>query len=484
MEEAVVKQGWIYLQLQQPFGKRWKKLWAVLYRDSRGSPAHLELRDGPERPRKAEPARRPLRLRDCVRVVPAGTETACPGDTVPILLDTAERRVLLAAPAAEAHEWIRRMCELAFPRSQEEPGVAKEGSLSSPGTEREFSMEENSLYSSRDKACLEQEFEVTVRPTPSSQRCQLRGRCILRAAEESLELRHPRSREPLFRWPYRFLRRFGRDKVSSAQGARPGLAWAPRGPSPALPPQVTFSFEAGRRCESGEGNFEFDTRQGNEIFAAIEAAIELQRGHGAEEPRRGGLADEGLERAGRAQGREEHQGPSGEAKGLKAKAAMPPGAGECSGPLQPSRGADFPQAEPRRSPRPRPGGAELEPEYAVPFDAVAKALLARRFGGLGRPREGFPELPRVPRDAGGGGQPPGRPPAPKAEHIYDEPEGLAALALYDEPEEPPGLGCPYNPQSDDYAVPKRSFLLPGSERLGHCDYDNVALRGARRRNLQ
>ncbi|XP_005530910.1 PREDICTED: docking protein 2 [Pseudopodoces humilis] len=476
MEEAVVKQGWIYLQLQQPFGKRWKKLWAVLYRDSRGSPAHLELRDGPERPRKAEPARRPLRLRDCVRVVPAGTETSCPGDTVPILLDTAERRVLLAAPAAEADEWIRRLCELAFPRSQEEPGVAKEGSLSSPGMEGEFSMEENSLYSSRDKAGLEQEFEVTVRPTPSSQRCQLRGRCILRAAEESLELRHPRSREPLFRWPYRFLRRFGRDKV-------------------------TFSFEAGRRCESGEGNFEFDTRQGNEIFAAIEAAIELQRGRGTEEPRRGGPADEGLDRAapaGRAQGREEHEGPSGEAKGLKAKAAMPPGAGERSGPLQPSRGVDFPHAEPRRSPRLRPDGAEVEPEYAVPFDAVAKAFLARRFGGLDRPQEEVPELPRVPRDAGGGGQPPGRPPAPKAEHIYDEPEGLAALALYDEPEEvkgeawrlqaapeePPGLGCPYNAQSDDYAVPKRSFLLPGSERLGHCDYDNVALRGARRRNLQ
>ncbi|XP_033375373.1 docking protein 2 [Parus major] len=325
-------------------------------------------------------------------------------------------------------------------------------------------------------AGLEQEFEVTVRPTPSSQRCQLRGRCILRAAEESLELRHPRSREPLFRWPYRFLRRFGRDKV-------------------------TFSFEAGRRCESGEGNFEFDTRQGNEIFAAIEAAIELQRGRGAEESRRGGPADEGLDRAapaGRAQGREEHEGPSGEAKGLKAKAAMPPGAGECSGPLQPSRGADFPYTEPRRSPRQRPDGAEVEPEYAVPFDAVAKAFLARRFGGLGRPQEEVPELPRVPRDAGGGGQPPGRPPAPKAEHIYDEPEGLAALALYDEPEEvkgeawrlqaapeePPGLGCPYNAQSDDYAVPKRSFLLPGSERLGHCDYDNVALRGARRRNLQ
>lgn len=42
-------------------------------------------------------------------------------------------------------------------------------------------------------------------------------------------------------------------------------------------PQSTFSFEAGRRCESGEGNFEFDTKQGNLLFQAVEGAINLQR---------------------------------------------------------------------------------------------------------------------------------------------------------------------------------------------------------------
>ncbi len=42
-------------------------------------------------------------------------------------------------------------------------------------------------------------------------------------------------------------------------------------------PQSTFSFEAGRRCDSGEGSFEFDTKQGNFLFQAVEAAINLQR---------------------------------------------------------------------------------------------------------------------------------------------------------------------------------------------------------------
>lgn len=443
MEEAVVKQGAIYLQLQQTFGKKWKKFWAVLYRESSCSTARLELLEGAERPRRPEGGRRLVRLSDCVHVAEAGADAAaCPRDTVPFLLETTDRRLLLAADGAEAAEWIRRLCELAFPqRGREEAGAAKEGS------EGELSMEENSLYSSRGQAGLEQSFEVTVRATPSSQRCRLRGRCILRAGPEALELRQPQSRELLFRWPYRFLRRFGRDKA-------------------------TFSFEAGRRCASGEGNFEFDTRQGNEIFQAIEAAIEVQRG------------------------REE---PPGEGKGPKAKAALPPGAGEPSGP---PRGADCPYAEPRdalrRQEGRRPRGAGAECEYAVPFDAVAKSLLARQFGGLGCPQEGLPQPLSVPRDTGGGPQPPGRPTAPKPEHIYDDPEGLSALSLYDEPEEvkgeawrlqaapeePPGLGCPYDAQRDDYAVPKRPFLLQGKEWLGRCDYDNVALKAAGRRNPQ
>ncbi|NWW27620.1 DOK2 protein, partial [Falcunculus frontatus] len=500
--------------------QKWKKFWGVLYRESSCSSARLELLEGSgpvaaERPRKAESGRRLVRLSDCVHVAEAGIDATCPKDTVPFLLETTERRFLLAADSAEAADWIQRLCELAFPRSRDEPGAVKEGSPGSLGTEGGFSMEENSLYSSRGKAVLGQAFEVTVRVTPSSQRCRLRGRCILRAGEEALELRHPQSQEVLSSWPYRFLRRFGRDKVSGAWEGRAGRGRGV-GTDPS-PPQVTFSFEAGRRCASGEGNFEFDTRQGNEIFQAIEAAIEVQRGRGSEEQRRGGPADEPprpLDHArtpGRAQGHEEPSGegkvPKGEGKGLKAKAGMPPGVGELSGSLQASRGADFPYAEPcdslRRGNAPavpdkgwRQEGARVESEYAVPFDTIAKSFLAH----LGCPQEGVPEPLSGTREAQRGQQPPGRPTAPKPEHIYDEPEALCALSVYDEPEEvkgdawrlqaapeePPGHGCPYNPQRDDYAVPKRPlplrqpFLLQGKEWLGDSDYDNVALKGAKR----
>lgn len=38
-----------------------------------------------------------------------------------------------------------------------------------------------------------------------------------------------------------------------------------------------FSFEAGRRCDSGPGNFTFETKQGNEIFSLVDKAIQLQK---------------------------------------------------------------------------------------------------------------------------------------------------------------------------------------------------------------
>lgn len=41
--------------------------------------------------------------------------------------------------------------------------------------------------------------------------------------------------------------------------------------------QVMFSFEAGRRCDSGPGNFSFETKQGTEIFALVDQAIQSQK---------------------------------------------------------------------------------------------------------------------------------------------------------------------------------------------------------------
>ncbi|NXF31564.1 DOK2 protein, partial [Nyctibius bracteatus] len=498
MEEAVVKQGVLHLQLQQTFGKKWRKFWGVLYRESSCSTARLELFEGSAPPaaeklRKGEGSKRLVRLSDCVHVAEAGGDAGCPKETIPFLLETTDKRYLLAADSTEAAGWIQKLCELAFPRSREEQAAGKDGQHSSLGTDGDFSMEENSLYSSRGKAGLEQAFEVTVRATESSERCQLWGRCILRAGEEALELRDFQTLEILYSWPYRFLRRFGRDKVrGTREGWAGGGLWA-RGPDP-VPPQTTFSFEAGRRCASGEGNFEFETRQGNEIFQAIELAINVHRGRGAEEPWRGGPGDNATRPLGHArmpswaQGHEEPSGTNTDCP--------------YSEPCNSLRRGTPPVPEQGRG-QDAPAKVATECEYAVPFDTIAKAFMARNFSSLvPRPEEVPDPLYDSIGVAGGqvGKQPPPRPTAAKPDHIYDEPEGLCVHTVYDEPEEvkgeawrlqaapeePLGHEYPYNPQRDDYAVPKRPvplrqpFLLQGKEWLGDTEYDNVALRFAKK----
>ncbi|NXG47652.1 DOK2 protein, partial [Psilopogon haemacephalus] len=469
MEEAVVKQGVLHLQLQQTFGKKWKKFWGVLYRESSCSTARLELFEGSSLPAleklwKAESSKKLVRLSDCVHVAEVSSDASCPKETTPFLLETTDKLYLLAADGTEAPSWIQKLCELAFPRSREEQAAGKDGQQTLLGTSSDFSMEENSLYSSRGKAGLEQAFEVTVRATESSERCRLWGQFILRAGEEALELQELQTSEVLYSWPYRFLRRFGRDKV-------------------------TFSFEAGRRCASGEGNFEFETRQGNEIFQAIDLAISRHRDRAAEEPRRGGPGDDPsrphshARNPSWAQGHEDSAGTN---------ADVP-----CAEPCASQRRAN-PPVPGKSWKQEAPAKAGVEPDYAVPFDAIAKTFLTRQLGNLGQQDPVYASI----REAEGqeGSQPPPRPAAAEPYHIYDEPEGSSAHGVYHEPqevkgdawklqaapEEPAGHRHPYNPQRDDYAVPKRPvplrqpFLLQGAEWLGDAEYDNVALKLAKK----
>uniref|UniRef100_A0A671TPM6 Docking protein 2 n=1 Tax=Sparus aurata TaxID=8175 RepID=A0A671TPM6_SPAAU len=200
-------------------------------------------------------------------------------------------------------------------------------------------------------------------------------------------------------------------------------------------------MSSGPRCDSGEGSFEFDTKQGNILFQAVEAAINLQR-----------ISLPHRQTSGGGQVCPETGGGGG-------------GASPCTPPVIPP-----------------------EPEYSLPFDTIATNVMANILNvhqALGdksaidplydsidemKIRNIFPSS----GDAVG-------PTYGKVDHIYDEPEGCAAAAanapatqiptsVYDDPEEmrgdawrimgtaadPKGHQYPYNPRVDDYAVPKRA----------------------------
>ncbi|XP_004485046.3 docking protein 3 [Dasypus novemcinctus] len=250
--ETPVKDGILYQQ-HVKFGKKsWRKVWALLYAGGPSGVARLEswdVRDGGQGPagdRTAGPSRRGerrvIRLADCVSVLPADGES-CPRDTGAFLITTTERSHLLAAQHRQA--WIGPICQLAFPGTGEPAGPGEDESPA----RGPVPMEENSIYSSWHDAG---EFPVVVQRTEAAARCQLKGPYVLALGPDAVQLREPSGPQTLYVWPYRFLRKFGSDKG-------------------------VFSFEAGRRCDSGEGLFAFSSPRAPDLCRAVASAIARQR---------------------------------------------------------------------------------------------------------------------------------------------------------------------------------------------------------------
>ncbi|XP_036080695.1 docking protein 1 isoform X2 [Rousettus aegyptiacus] len=279
-------------------------------------------------------------------------------------------------------------------------------------------MLENSLYSPTWEGS---QFWVTVQRTEAAERCGLNGSYVLRVEAERLTLLTMGAQnqilEPLLSWPYPLLRRYGRDKVM-------------------------FSFEAGRRCPSGPGTFTFQTTQGNDIFQAVETAIHLQKAQG-----KAGQGQDVL----RADSQEEvSEGKPASLPGTQELTGSPPAL--YAEPLDslrvlPGPSQDSLYSDPLDSTSAQAGeGVQLKKSlYWDTYEHVQQQLLKAKLTDT------------------------------KEDPIYDEPEGLAPAALrglYDLPQEPKdawwcqarvkeeGYELPYNPATDDYAVPPPRSTKP------------------------
>ncbi|XP_005376505.2 PREDICTED: docking protein 3 isoform X2 [Chinchilla lanigera] len=251
--ETPVKDGILYQQ-HVKFGKKsWRKVWGLLYAGGPSGVARLEswdIRDGglgPAGDRSAGPGRRGerriIRLADCVSVLPADGES-CPRDTGAFLLTTTERSHLLAAQHRQS--WMDPICQLAFPGTGNCSSGPGEAECPKRGV---VPMEENSIYSSWHEVS---EFPVVAQRTEAATRCQLKGPYLLVLCQDAIQLRETSSPQALYSWPYHFLRKFGSDKG-------------------------VFSFEAGRRCDSGEGLFAFSSSRAPDMCGTVAAAITRQR---------------------------------------------------------------------------------------------------------------------------------------------------------------------------------------------------------------
>ncbi|XP_057712364.1 docking protein 1b [Corythoichthys intestinalis] len=255
-----IKEGQLYVQ-HQKFGKKWKKNWFVLYPASQNGIARLEFFDSSgsagvgnssgansnEKTRKLD--KKIIRLSECISILPALTEN-CPKDNMAAFcVETNDKIHVFAAEKNAAKEWMDTMCDIAF-----QGGSGANGE--SDGGAQDLMMSENLIYYSREQT---NEFWVSVQRTEASERCGLAGNYWLKAESDVLILKEPKTKRDVLVWPYKLLRRYGRDRVM-------------------------FSFESGRRCDSGPGNFTFDTKQGNEIFTLVDQAIKSQKALAEERP--------------------------------------------------------------------------------------------------------------------------------------------------------------------------------------------------------
>ncbi|KAM7366116.1 hypothetical protein PAMP_015584 [Pampus punctatissimus] len=257
-----VKEGQLYVQ-HQKFGKKWKKNWFVLYPASQNGIARLEFYDSPsgggggsgggsgsgsnEKTKKLD--KKIIRLSECISILPSLTES-CPKDNMAAFcVETNYKTHVFSAEKNVAKDWMDTMCDIAF-----QGGSGSCSAAESNGRPQDLQMSENLIYYSREEV---NEFWVSIQRTEASERCGLTGNYWLKAESDVLICKDPKTKRNILVWPYKLLRRYGRDRVM-------------------------FSFEAGRRCDSGPGNFTFETKQGNEIFMLVDQAIQSQKAQAEE----------------------------------------------------------------------------------------------------------------------------------------------------------------------------------------------------------
>ncbi|CAG9822669.1 unnamed protein product [Phaedon cochleariae] len=222
-QEEPIHQG---ILLIPPVGKLLKKSWqqkyCLLFKASKFGVERLEVYDTVD-----SKECKIITLEDCIKV--QSKTTTILGITTRI-----SSYEFGALHEQSMNQWLSAIQSVAFPDE-----ISKIGSIE----------EDNDLYCSSGEGV----FNVKLHPSPVSQRCCLESKnYTLVLTSAALQLKNIVDGKLLFTWPYCFIRRYG---YKSGK----------------------FTFEAGRKCESGEGTFFLEHPNQQEIFRCLATKMKSMR---------------------------------------------------------------------------------------------------------------------------------------------------------------------------------------------------------------
>ncbi|XP_078667900.1 uncharacterized protein LOC144909678 [Branchiostoma floridae x Branchiostoma belcheri] len=262
--EGPMMGGHLSVPTQKALKKTWSKRYFLLYPTSGSGVVRLLQFESKDQAKKGQKGAKVIPLKDCVAITPSADHKS--QDNVIDIVFPDKTLSFAAETEKELNNWYLKLCKAVFGGNS--PNVL-DGSAAAPppysppqihppqpppyrateppegATAPEYSgMADNVIYAAQESLS----YQVVVRLTEAAQRCELDGPYLLQVNPTCLTLQDRRTNQELYSWPYKYLRRYGRDKTQ-------------------------FSLEAGRKCASGEGKFEFATSEGNSIFNNVDAFV-------------------------------------------------------------------------------------------------------------------------------------------------------------------------------------------------------------------
>ncbi|XP_022086667.1 docking protein 2-like [Acanthaster planci] len=237
MEIPPIKKGYLYRPQKAGLKKHWVKRWTLLYPASEAQPPRLETFDSKEAAAKEGTKPSLIILSGTCQA----TQTTQHRSRDFVMDLTVEEKIYVYAVDSqeELDTWLQVLGEVTAGRPGNRASIVPD--LPSFSSETGEGLQENTLYDSYETMT----FNIAIKPTAFSDSLNLQGNYTLQIDSVKLSLLDENTNNVLYAWPYRYLRRYGRDKTS-------------------------FSMEAGRKCESGPGLIMFETKDGNDIFHNIQ----------------------------------------------------------------------------------------------------------------------------------------------------------------------------------------------------------------------